>query len=87
MRPDNAYLFLCLIIGFVVLVNVGLIYSLTSDATREQLNLIKKAAGAARNPWKREDEALNELHDRVAALRNGAEGVEDPLDTDRNGPS
>jgi hypothetical protein len=58
-----------IIIIMVVVVNVGLFYSLRSKNTRRQLDLLRKAGQAAGNPWKKEDDALDELSEKVNRLR------------------
>ncbi len=65
-----------IIIIMVVVVNVGLFYSLRSKNTRQQLDLLRKAGQAAGNPWKNEDDALDELSEKVNRLRSANRNLE-----------
>lgn len=65
-----------IIILMVVVVNVGLFYSLRSKNTRKQIDLLRKAGQAAGNPWKKEDDALDELSEKVSRLRSAKPALE-----------
>lgn len=65
---SKGILIVCIILLLVVLFNVGLIVSLTSPATREQLRMFTKLAQRARNPWQSQNDGFSELRDRVAKL-------------------
>lgn len=59
------------LIGLAVLLfNVGLIYGLLSGSTQEQIEMMRRIAQRARNPWQPANKALDELHERVAGLSN-----------------
>jgi hypothetical protein len=58
----------CLALGLVIAINGLLILSLTRGGLQRQVELMRTAARAAQNPWKTEDDALGELHQRVAQL-------------------
>lgn len=60
----------CLAIGLVAVINVGLVLALTGGAGKAQIQLLQRAARSARDPWKREREAEDELHERVSKLTN-----------------
>jgi len=47
----------------------SLYVSLRGGGTQTQIDLFRRAAQRARQPWKEEDEALHELSKRVAALK------------------
>jgi hypothetical protein len=80
MNNESAYLIVCIVIVLVVLFNVGLIFSLTSPATREQLRLLTRLVQRSRNPWKSQDDDLSELRDRVAEFEKQEGGAEEPGD-------
>ena len=80
MNNESGYLIVCIVIVFVVLFNVGLIFSLTSPATREQLRLLTRLVQRSRNPWKSQDEEMSELRDRVAEFEKQEGGAEEPGD-------
>jgi hypothetical protein len=68
MEFDSGYLIVCIGLILVVLFNVGLIYSLTSPATREQLRMLTKLARTSRNPLRSQNDQLSELRERVSKL-------------------
>lgn len=74
-----------LIIIVVLVVNVGLFYSLRSKNTRQQIDLLRKAGQAAGNPWKKEDDAIDELSEKVSKLRNQNQPREEQLPGDGKG--
>jgi hypothetical protein len=80
MNNESAYLIVCIVIVLVVLFNVGLIFSLTSPATREQLRLLTRLVQRSRNPWQSQDDDLSELRDRVAEFEKQEGGAEEPGD-------
>ncbi len=80
MGNESGYLIVCIVIVLVVLFNVGLIFSLTSPATREQLRLLTKLAQRSRNPWQSQNEDLSELRDRIAKLEKPDDDTEEPSD-------
>jgi len=70
MDLDRAFLVICLTVGVVVLVNIMIYLSLRRGNEVTTVDLMRKAAMRARNPWKDEDDALQELSDIVAGLRS-----------------
>ena len=71
-----------LVIGLTLLIVVGvnvLIYfSVTRKNTIGQIELLRRAAKQARNPWEVEDNALAELSKLVADLKeNSSQGKDD----------
>ena len=69
---ENAGLILGLC--FVLIIGLGFPISLLLAATRgekiHEADLYKKAAKGMRNPWKAEDESLEELSKRVEELKD-----------------
>ena len=59
---------ICLALGLVVAINGLLILGLTRGGLQRQVELMRTAARTAQSPWKAEDDALGELHRRVAQL-------------------
>jgi len=77
MDSGNALLIVGIIIVVVILFNIGLVISLTGPSTREQLRLFGKLARGTRNPWKRQNEELSELRDRVSQFESDAHDAEE----------
>ena len=69
MDMDRALLVICLTVGVVILINVMIYLSLRRGNEVTTVDLFRKAAKRARNPWKDEDDALRELSDIVAGLQ------------------
>jgi len=76
MENNSGFLIVCVGVVLIVVFNVGLIYSLTSPSTREQLRMLTKLARDSRHPLKPQNDQFSELRDRVAKL-NGSGGDED----------
>jgi hypothetical protein len=53
----------------VVGLNAAIYAALRGGGTQTQIELFRRAAQRARQPWKDEDEALQELSKRVAVLK------------------
>ena len=73
MDLDRAFLIICLTVGVVVLINVMIYLSLRRGNEVTTVDLMRKAASRARNPWQDEDDALQELSEIVADLRSDSE--------------
>lgn len=56
----------------VVFINVAIYYMVKGKGTIGQIQMIRKAAGRARNPWEGEDQALQDLSELVKQLKNPA---------------
>jgi len=69
MDLDRALLVILLTIGGVVLFNIILYLSTRRGNDVTTINMLRKAARRARNPWEDEDSALRELSDIVAGLK------------------
>lgn len=69
MESDNILLVICLTLFLVVGLNAAIYAALRGGGTQTQIELFRRAAQRARQPWKDEDEALQELSKRVAALK------------------
>lgn len=78
MDFDSGYLIVCIGIVLVILFNVGLIYSLTSPSTREQLRLLTKLARSSRNPLKPQNDQYSELRERVSKLTDPVSDDDEP---------
>jgi len=71
-----------LVIGLTLLivigVNVLIYFSVTRKGTIGQIELLRRAAKQARNPWEVEDNSLAELSKLVAELKeNSDQGKDD----------
>ena len=70
-----------LALGMVVLINGVMLLSFSRSRLSEQIRLLRRATQQARDPWKLEDKALEELGRRVSELpRPEAESSDDLLD-------
>jgi hypothetical protein len=69
MDFSQVALVICLTLIIVVGVNAALYVSLRRGNEAGQIELFRRAAQRAREPWKEEDEALQELSRRVALLK------------------
>ena len=69
MDLDRAFLVVCLTVAAVVALNVMIFLSLRRGNEVTTIDLMRKAARRARNPWKDEDDALKELADLVSNLQ------------------
>jgi hypothetical protein len=77
MEPSNILLVICLTLVIVVGVNAALYAALRRGNEASQFELFRRAARRARQPWKDEDDALQELSRRVAELRQGDKREDD----------
>ncbi len=67
---------LLLVIGLVVIINGALVLMMRRGRDLEHIEMWKRAAHRARNPWKEEDQALQELSRLVAQFKEKEEGGE-----------
>ncbi|MHC1783963.1 MAG: hypothetical protein AB9891_14620 [Anaerolineaceae bacterium] len=65
----QAWLAPALIIVVVLVINIGLFYALRSKNTLQQIDLLRKAGRAASNPWKKEEDSIDELAEKVSRLK------------------
>lgn len=76
MDLDRAFLVIILTVGAVILFNVIIYLSARRGNEVNTINLMRKAARRARNPWQDEDDALKELSEIVAGLQSGKEQID-----------
>jgi hypothetical protein len=81
MDYEKVLIVVCLTLLIVVGVNAAIYFLIRGSGTVTQIDLMRRAIGRARKPWLDEEEALKELSQRVASLRemkkDSREGVED----------
>jgi hypothetical protein len=70
MDLDRAFLVIGLTMAAVIAINVMIYLSLRRGNEVTTIDLMRKAARRARNPWKDEDDALKELADLVSDLQS-----------------
>jgi len=70
MDFDRAFLVVCLTVAAVIAFNVMIYLSLRRGNEITTIDLMRKAARRARNPWKDEDDALKELANLVSDLQS-----------------
>jgi hypothetical protein len=67
--PGKVMLVIGLTLLIVIGVNVLIYFSVTRKGTIGQIELMRRAANQARNPWEVEDNSLSELSKLVADLQ------------------
>ena len=85
MDLDKALLVIILTVGAVILFNLMIYLSARRGNEVTTINLMRKAARRARNPWQDEDDALQELSDIVSGLKSvegDAESAEEQSNND-----
>jgi hypothetical protein len=80
MDTSNVALVVCLTLLIVVGINAALYVALRRGKETGQIELLRRAARRARQPWKYEDDALQELSRRVADLKREDQMQLDPAD-------
>ena len=83
MDLDRALLVICLTVGAVILFNVMIYLSVRRGDEVTTINLMRKAARRARNPWQDEDDALQELSDIVSGFKS-VEGDDESAEEQSN---
>jgi hypothetical protein len=69
VNEGNAFLVLGIVLALGLALPVGIFLSSRRGQGAEQIELYKRAADRARNPWKAEDDDLKELSSKVKALK------------------
>lgn len=69
MDPGQLILIFCLVAFIVIGINAFLYVTLKQRSTITQVDLLRKAADRARDPWGEENANLAELSQRIADLR------------------
>ena len=70
MEIDRAFLVVCLTVAGVIAFNVMIYLSIRRGKGVTTIDLMRKAARRARNPWKDEDDALKELANLVSDIQS-----------------
>jgi len=68
---SNGWLIVIAILTFVILINVGLALGFIRRMKSKPKAVFRESIGEMLNPWKKEDEALEELRQRVDDLKIG----------------
>jgi hypothetical protein len=79
MDAGRVFLVVCLTLIIVIGFNAALFVALRRGNEASQIELFKRAASRAREPWAQEDEALRELSKRVAELKRGTPDEASPV--------
>jgi hypothetical protein len=69
MNTDKAIIVVCLTLFIVIGINAAIFLSLRGRRTQGQIDMFRQAADRLRDPWRDEDEALEELSKRVESLK------------------
>jgi hypothetical protein len=78
MDLEKAGLVICLTLFIVIGVNAAIYAALRRNKTAGQIELMRRAANRAKNPWEEEDQALQELSRRVKQLQNTQSDKKEP---------
>ena len=82
MDPNRVFLVVCITIVGVIAFNALIYLSLRRGNEANAVDMFRQAAKRARNPWKDEDDALEELSNLVASLKKeemlGDDTIKDP---------
>lgn len=73
MEMSKVALVVCLTLFIVVGINAALLVALRRGKEASQIDLLRRAAHRAQQPWAHEDEALKELSRRVSELKGESE--------------
>ena len=76
-RPHPGAEVISLRTNSVDIINGGLILSLRRGGTHRQIEMLRRAAKAARNPWAEQNKAMSELRERVSELEVGENGPDE----------
>lgn len=66
---DDGWLIVCGVLAFVILLNAGLIASAIRHQRSNPKPIFGKGFTELLNPWRDEDQALEDLHEEVQALK------------------
>jgi hypothetical protein len=78
-EAQNGYLIIFLVILGIVIINIGIIKQFTSKRSNEA-QLLSKTIDAAKNPWKKENQDLDELTrlvENVKQIEEAGKSVEE----------
>ncbi len=73
---NNGWLIVIAILSFVILLNIGLALSFIRRMKSKPEAVFRDSISEMLNPWKKEDEALEELHQRVVDLKSRDGGTQ-----------
>lgn len=82
MDTGKVLLIICLTIVGVIVLNAVLYLALRRRQEVNAITLLRRAAGRARDPWKDEADALDELSQLVAGLEQAQKEAASTLDDD-----
>ena len=72
MNKDNVYIVVLLVIGIVVLSNLAM-FAMVRSLRGTNFNWFKDVRGSLDQPFKKDADSLDELRQRVGALKNDDE--------------
>jgi len=73
---NNGWLIVIAILAFVILINIGLALSFIRRMKSKPKAVFRDSINEMLNPWKKEDEALEELRQRVDDLKSRDGGTQ-----------
>jgi hypothetical protein len=74
LRELNPGTVICMALGLVVAINAFLVLALIRGRSQREIQMLRRTLSGARSPWKKDTDAMGELHQRVADL----EEADDP---------
>ena len=69
MNKDNVYIVILLVIGIIVFSNLAM-FAMVRGSKNMKLDWFKNSGNSFSQPFRKEDETLNELRQRVGELEN-----------------
>jgi len=72
----NGWTIVITILALVILINIGLAFGAIRNMKTKPKGFFRESLGEMLNPWKKEDEALDELRQRVDDLKSRDGGTE-----------
>jgi len=83
MDLDRAFLVVCVTLFIVIGINAAIYVSYSRKNTVGQIELFRRAAKRARDPWEPEDANLRELSRLVSELKGPEDGPKESDNNDR----
>lgn len=85
MNTDNVYIVVLLVLGIVLLSNLAM-FAMVRGSRGMNYDWFKNMRGSINQPFKKEDDSLDELRQRVGALKGNDENSPE-IDKDERGLS
>jgi polyhydroxyalkanoate synthesis regulator phasin len=70
MEPEKALIVVGITLAVVLVINAGILVTFLRTKSSERFKIIGKAIQIVRDPFRSENESINELRERVAKFEN-----------------